>query len=97
MKETWKDITGYEKCYQISDLGRVKSLDRIDRAGKLRKGKIIKPFTAGAGYLKVFLSKDGKAKQFYVHRLVAESFLKRKTNEDQVNNINGGKEHGNFK
>lgn len=68
--EHWKDILGYEGLYQVSDLGRVKSLNYL-HTGKERvlAGKNIR------GYLVVGLSKNGKVKQCKVHRLVAEAFI----------------------
>lgn len=68
MKEIWKDIKDYEGLYQISNFGRVKSI----RFGKER---ILKPGTNGKGYLYVGLWKNGKVKNFRIHRLVAEAFL----------------------
>lgn len=79
MKETWKDIPGYEGLYQVSDLGRVRSLDREvkdSRWGRQRrKGRVLKPGQNEKGYLKVVLSKNGKTKNQKIHQLVAISFL----------------------
>lgn len=71
MDEIWKDVVGYEGLYQVSNLGRVKSLNYR------RKGieHVLKPAGVGAGYLGVSLSKNRKAKQIRVHRLVAIAFL----------------------
>lgn len=76
--EIWKDIEGYEGLYQVSNLGRVKSL-------KFGKEKILKPRDNGIGYLKVILFKDGKGKHLYVHRLVAQAFIKNPENLPQIN------------
>ena len=75
--EVWKDIPDYEGMYQVSDLGRVKSLNRVDCAGKNQKGK---DFGFGWAqksdrYLKIPLSKNGLGKTFRVHTLVAISFI----------------------
>lgn len=70
-EENWKDVFGYEGLYQVSNLGRVKSLGN----GKIRKEKILKPTNNGRGYLIVHLSKEGKMKNYRVHRLVASSFI----------------------
>lgn len=67
-KEIWKDIPNYEGLYQVSDLGRVKSLF-------YNKEKILKPAISTNLYLFVNLYKEKKVKQFRVHQLVAMSFL----------------------
>lgn len=66
--EQWKSITDYEGLYEVSSLGRVKSL-------KFNKEKILKPQKDGSGYLQVQLCRNGKMKAFKVHRLVATAFL----------------------
>ena len=67
-KEIWKDIPEYEGLYQVSNLGRVKSL-------KFKKEKILK-FGTALKYYMVCLCKNGKSKGIYVHQLVAITFLK---------------------
>ncbi len=74
MTEHWLPIAGYEKLYEVSDVGRVRSLDRQSDQG-LRKGRIRKPGEAGEGYIAVTLSKDGIVRAHYVHRLVLETFV----------------------
>ncbi len=77
MQEIFKDIKGYEGYFQISNKGRVKSLERYvnNHTGVQRvKSKIIKPFICN-GYYKIRLYKDGHRKNFFVHRLVANEFL----------------------
>jgi hypothetical protein len=77
--EKWKDITGYEGLYQVSDQGRVRSLDRkVKSKGSgsyLRKGQLIKPKMRRDGYPSVGLRADGGRKFFLVHRLVLEAFV----------------------
>jgi hypothetical protein len=72
MIEFWRDVQGYEGIYQVSDLGRVKSLNY----GGTGKEAIMKQQDNGNGYKFVRLSKKGeKLKHVYVHRLVAESWI----------------------
>lgn len=76
MKEIWRDIKGYEGYYQVSNLGRVRSVDRYVNnkgANVLLKSQIIQPAFSYNGYLLVDLHKI-KDKMFRVHRLVAMTF-----------------------
>jgi len=88
MNEIWKDIIGYEKLYQVSNLGNVKSLDRIARYGKhskgLYKGKILKPVDRGNGYYRVSLSNNSIIKLASLHRLVATHFIPNLNNSPLV-------------
>ena len=79
--ENWKEISGYEGLYEVSDKGRVKSLGN----NKTRKEKILKPHKDTWGYLRVDLCKDGKVKHSKVHRLVAEAFIQNPNNLKTVN------------
>ncbi len=84
-KEIWRDIEGYEGLYQVSNLGRVKSLSN----NRTRKEKILSLTNHHCNYLNVSLSKDGANKKFFVHRLVAMAFIPNPDNKPQVNHING--------
>ena len=81
MKEEWKDIKGYEGLYQVSNLGRVKSLGN----NKSKKEKILDPKPNMYGYKEVRLSKEGKRKPYKVHRLVAIYFIPNPNNYKEVN------------
>lgn len=86
--EIWKPVNGYEGFYEVSNLGRVKSLDRyVDSAHGLRlhKGKILQPEVDKLGYRLAHVCKDGKDDRLLVHRLVAEAFLDNKENLPCVN------------
>ena len=83
-KELWKDIDGYEGLYQVSNLGRIKSL----RYGKER---IMKPGKHPDGYFVVTLSQNNKKNYHKVHRLVAQMFLENPYNLPQVNHKNENK------
>lgn len=82
--EVWKDISGYEGYYQVSDLGRVKSLSRKNS----KTERILKAYTTSKGYLRLNFNKDGKSFKPLVHRLVAEAFIPNPENKQQVNHIN---------
>lgn len=90
MEEIWKDIPGYEGLYQASNLGRIRSLDRIrpDKNYK-QKGRIMLFHKNHAGYYQLRLSKNGKAKTLRVNRLIALTFIPNRENKDSVNHING--------
>ena len=91
MIEEWRDIRGYEGVYQISSLGRIRSLDRyVDDKGHKRfvKGKILKPSKHKNNYEYVVLY-DRKHRM--IHRLVAETFIDNIDNKRTVNHINGDK------
>jgi len=78
VEEIWKDISGYEGQYQVSSLGRVKSLDRVIKQKNKKeyhlKGRILSACKNSQGYYTVQLSK-GRGKTFKVHGLVADTFL----------------------
>lgn len=89
--EEWRNIKGYEGFYQVSSLGKVRSLDRQVRCGrgyKTVKGKSITPFSHKYGYPKVVLSKSDSKKNHYVHRLVAQAFIGEPPRGYVVNHIN---------
>lgn len=77
--EIWKDIPDYEGYYQVSNLGNVKSVERIilreDGFIAKYKSKNLSPDLSKHGYHRVVLSKNGKAKNILIHVLVAMAFL----------------------
>lgn len=78
--EQWVSIPGYEGYYEVSDLGRVRSIDRIvkgnvpGRVNRL-KGKVLRDRVQNAGYRVVTLCKEGKPADYLVHALVLTSFV----------------------
>lgn len=100
MEELWKDITNYEGYYQISNLGRIKSLSRViklfNRGEFLSKEIILIPYKTKKGYLRVPLLKNKERKGYLVHRLVAKEFIKNPLNYDQVNHLDGNKANNNI-
>lgn len=83
--ERWKDIDGYEGIYQVSSEGRVKSINHKNHRGNMIYGQILKLKHETNGYLRVNLVKDGHAKQYSVHRLVAKAFIPNPQNLPTVN------------
>ena len=79
--EIWKDIEGYEGLYQVSNKGRIKSLN-YRRTGKER---VLSSSPTSSGYLVVCLYKNKKPKPFLIHRLVAEAFIPNSDNLPEVN------------
>ena len=94
MKEIWKDVVGYEKSYEVSNLGRVRSKRRFvsgrGRGLHASGGRLIKPFNRYA-YVGVVLSQNGKATQYYLHRVVATAFVPNPNNRAEVNHKDGDK------
>lgn len=97
-QEIWKDVVGYEGLYQVSNLGRVKSLDRYVvyhyNNGKgdvtvFRKGRIMRQFLYKTGYLYTCLAKEGIRIKYKIHRLVAMAFLPNPENKPVVNHKDG--------
>ena len=87
MDEIWKPIKGYEELYEISNLGRAKGLIHYDvQNGYKEKEHILKPFSQGK-YKVICLRKNKRRKNFYIHRLVAETFIENPNNYKVVNHI----------
>ena len=95
MKETWKDIKGYEEMYQCSTYGNIRSLDRYvyEHSGKrqFKKGQVIIPNLNKNGYLQFALNKSSKRKMVYIHIIVAETFIENKNKYKTVNHKDGNK------
>ena len=105
-QEIWKDIEGYVGYYQVSNLGRVRSLSRTitthykDGRGDVtvhRKGRIMKPNKNVEGYLRIQLSKDDIRERSAIHRLVALAFIPNPNPEkyNMVNHIDGVTDNNN--
>jgi len=84
MEEQWKPIEGYED-YQVSNLGRVKSFKRYSQ------GEILHPSLGKVGYLYINLRSNRITKRFYVHRLIAQTFIPNSFNKPCINHLNGTK------
>lgn len=88
-KEIWKDIEGYEGKYQVSNMGRVRSLKKWVPNGErfVENVTIMEPQLGTNGYLNVYLSMHQKKKRFYIHRLVAMAFLEKPEGCNCVNHL----------
>lgn len=85
MNEEWRDIEGYEGFYQVSNLGRVRSLTRPIH-NYMKPGKVLAQHDNGHSYVSVGLHKPGMVnKHAYVHRLVAKAFIPNPDNLPEVN------------
>ena len=93
--EHWENITGYEGLYMVSNLGRVKSLDRVSRYGRRLSGKMLNIGRNKTGYCYVVLCKNGWTKSISVHRLVALTFISNPENLPQINHIDEDKTNNN--
>jgi hypothetical protein len=93
--ERWKPVKGYEGLYEVSSLGRIKSLSKRIDPGKCHRTypeKLIKPGKDGNGYLRVVLSDvNHKSKTHKLHRLVAEAFIPNPEKLPVVNHKDGNK------
>lgn len=97
VNEIWKDIPDYEGFYQVSNFGRVRSIDRVVtcfKTTKTRKGQILKPKPDKDGYLTIMIGKAEKQscrKTVKVHALVASAFLGDRPQGHVINHIDGVK------
>lgn len=99
--EVWRDINGFEGLYQVSNLGRIRSLDReiVYKNGKVHryKGQTMKPNMTGRGYKEdegyygITLRNSGVRTPVSVHRVVAETFIPNPYNKETVNHIDENK------
>lgn len=94
----WRPVVGYEDAYLVSDLGAVRSVDRLELMTgrhpspyyRKRKGKVLQPNTS-TGYAMVSLYKDGEQRQELVHRIVGKAFLPNPNNLPEINHLDEDK------
>lgn len=92
--ENWKQINGYKPIYQVSNLGRIRSLARAtnDNGGLFHRKERILKYGKSRGYLLVYLyMENGKKKTIPVHQIVAKAFLPNPDNKPEVDHIDGDK------
>ena len=97
MQEEWRPVVGYEGRYEVSNLGRVRSLDHKVKTSnytggqwsRIYPGKVLTPSRGRGDYLIVHLCKDNKPSNFAVHRLVAIAFVPNQYNKPHIDHIDG--------
>jgi len=91
--ENWKAIPGYDGYYEASDLGRIRSIERVVAHGRhgtcKQKEKILKPALDGHRYFRVALSMGDAFRTYTVHRLIALTFLGERPEGNQINHKSG--------
>lgn len=94
--EEFRDIKGYEGLYQVSNYGRVKRILFINNHIKKTKEKMLSCLKCSNNknyYIAFVLSKNGKEKRYYAHRLVAQAFIPNLNNSPQINHKDGNKQN----
>lgn len=91
--EHWMPVVGYEDRYEVSNLGRIRSLERYSthRNGRRNflKQRFLNPWVRRDGYLGVDLYENGKSKSFLAHRLILIAFIGMRVGKKECNHING--------
>ncbi|MBK9318898.1 MAG: HNH endonuclease [Bacteroidetes bacterium] len=90
----FNQIPGYEGYYEIDRTGNVRSIKRViktENCIRTINSKSIRPRCNNSGYLEIRLSKNGKTKTKFIHRLLAMTYIKNTDNKPEVNHINGVK------
>jgi NUMOD4 motif/HNH endonuclease len=98
MDEVWVPVKGYEGVIEVSNIGRVRTLNRespLNGGTRLVKGQIANLQLKKNGYLQVAVRTPGKRKWFLVHRLVAQAFIPNLEGLPQVNHIDANKQNNN--
>lgn len=98
MNEIWKPIKGYEGYYEASNLGNIRSVDRVilstanilhTEHKQLRRGRVLKQGNGRKGYKIVVLQRDGKKRTMYTHRIIAMTFVENPYNKPCIDHVNG--------
>ena len=91
--EIWKPVSGYEGLYEVSNTGKIRSIERMTVVGRRGSGRELRQYLTPYGYLEVSLSNKGKVSHKKVHRLVADAFCEKSDGQDEVNHIDGDKQN----
>lgn len=102
MKEEWRDVVGFEGLYEVSNTGKIRSLDQYVRVNlrgietvRFQRGREISPLLGKNGYYSIVLCKNGIHTRTTFHRVVATAFLPNPENKRTVNHKNGIKTDNN--
>lgn len=92
MEENWKDIKGYEGLYQVSNFGRIKSINRTinhnkGNGNRILNGRILKCWYDKNNYARISLSKNGKVTKYLVHYITASTFIPNPDNKPCIDHI----------
>lgn len=93
-QEKWLPIVGYEGLYEVSNMGRVRSVERVVKtpySSYTKKEQIVSQHMGAEGYFRVTLCANGKTSHFLVHRLVASAFIPNPKNKPQIDHIDGSR------
>ena len=87
MSERWRAVPGYVGLYEVSDLGRVRSIDRV--LPRRWRGRLLTPTAMSSGYLVVTLWRNGKQRTWLIHRLVLLGFVGDPPDGHEALHLNG--------
>lgn len=91
-QEVWRPVKGYEDRYEVSSMGRVRSLPNRERSTRNRI-VVLRPYVGDDGYPFVTIWRNGKKRKCTIHRLVAGAFIPNPEDKPQVNHIDGNKDN----
>lgn len=95
MTEIWETVNSKIGDYEVSNHGRIRSPMRVDKSGHRRKEKYLSPYISKFGYVRINLYSNNKRKNYFLHRLIAETFLEKPIGDLQVNHKDGNKLNNN--